>query len=120
MVDFAEHDLFCFVLFCFVFVWKNFKKEKRENERKKRVEIFARFRVENILLHRQTSILFVLLVCVFVLLFLCFAFVILLNAKNHVVFALVFVAVFFAERGCMDAVLRCCRAKPAGQGSILI
>ncbi len=78
---------------------EKFKKEKRENERKKRVEIFARFRVENILLHRQTSILFVLLVCVFVLLFLCFAFVILLNAKNHVVFALVFVAVFFVERG---------------------
>ena len=77
---------------------EKFKKEKRENERKKRVEIFARFRVENILLHRQTSILFVLLVCVFVLLFLCFAFVILLNAKNHVVFALVFVAVFFVER----------------------
>ena len=94
--------MICFVLFCFVLFLcgKILKKEKREKREEKSASRFLKgFRVENILLHRQTSILFVLLVCVFVLLFLCFAFVILLNAKNHVVFALVFVAVFFVERG---------------------
>ena len=89
--------------------------KKRENRKKSVLkEILAASASRNILLHRQTSILLFFLCACLYFFFLCFVFVILLNAKNHVVFALVFVAVFFVERGVHGQFFVAVAPKPAG------
>ena len=113
--------MICFVLFCFVFVfvWKILKKEKRENERKKRVEMPRALPASRIFYYIVKRLFFLFFLCAC----LCFFFFV-----SRLLFFLMprimwssrwsSSAVFAVERGVHGRGSSLQAPKPAGQGSI--